>query len=112
MRAGRLDKRVSLERIDPGEDDHGEPLETWSTLAVRWASIEPLNGREYLAKSVENSEVTTRIRLRYDSVSSTLTSADRINHNGTIYSIDGPPINPRMQNAELVLMCVLNDRLN
>lgn len=110
IRPGRMSQKISIERVDSGADSFGEALTTWSTLAVRWASIEPLVGREYMVKSGENSEVTTRIRLRYDSTVATITTADRVNHNGVLYDIDSPPINPQMRNSEIILMCVLNER--
>jgi SPP1 family predicted phage head-tail adaptor len=34
-------------------------------FATAWASIEPLNGREFFAAQQVNAEVTARIRLRY-----------------------------------------------
>lgn len=47
------------------------------------------------------SEVTTRIRLRYRPG---ITSADRVNHEGTLYNITSV-IDYKSRNRELALMC-------
>lgn len=112
MRAGRLNKRVVIERRDSGKNSFSEPVDVWQSLATRSAGIEPLNGKEYFNAVGENSGVTTRIRLRFDAVTATITSADRINHNGTIYEIVSPPINPQERGAEIVLMCEQNGRIS
>lgn len=112
MRAGRLNKRVNIERMTETKNDFGEFEYSWLSIGVRSASIEPLNGKEYFSSIGENSGVTTRIRVRFDSLTATITNADRISHNGTIYNIVSPPINPQERGAELVLMCEQNGRVS
>lgn len=101
MQAGRLDQRVTIERATITQDDWGQVTETWAPLATVWAAVEPLNGREFIAAASVQSEVTTRMRLRYRN---DLASTDRITHEGTVYDIQAI-INPRSGDAELVLMC-------
>ena len=101
MIAGRLDQRVTIERLTYVEDPMGGGIETWAPLATVWAAVEPLNGREFFAASTTLSETTTRIRIRYRAG---LTVVDRINHGGTLYDIQAI-INPRSGDRELVLMC-------
>lgn len=112
MRAGRLNKRAVIERRNAAKNNFGELVDSWQTLATRSIGIEPLNGKEYFNSVGENSGVTTRIRMRFDTITATITSADRINHNGTIYEIVSPPINPNERGAELVLMCEQNGRIS
>ena len=109
MNPGRLNKRVTLLQQTATQNSLGESVESFSNLANRWAAIEPLNGREYFQTSGENSEVTTRIRLRYDSKTQLLTHKDRVLYGSTVYLIESV-INPKQGNAELVLMCVDNER--
>ena len=101
MIAGRLDQRVTIERLTYVEDPMGGGIETWAPLATLWAAVEPLNGREFFAASTTLSETTTRIRVRYRP---DLTVIDRINHGGVLYDITSI-INPRSGDRELVLMC-------
>ena len=111
MRAGKLNKQVTILKYTPATNPHSEPLETFTAAGVRWASVAPLNGREYWQASGENSEVTTRIRLRYDCLTSTITAQDRIRYEGKEQLIVSPPIDPDEKHREIVLMCKLNDRI-
>jgi SPP1 family predicted phage head-tail adaptor len=100
--AGRLDQRVTLERLQPGEpDDYGTTVDEWVSLGTVWAAVEPLAGREYFAAGLMLSEVTTRITLRHRAG---LTVEDRVTHDGRPYNITSV-IDYRSQKRELVLMC-------
>lgn len=101
MSAGRLKERVTIERLTQGQDEIGQPINEWRVLGTVWAAVEPLNGREYLAAGAEQSQVTTRIRIRYFAG---LTSADRVTHEGTQYDIKSV-IDPQTRREEIVLMC-------
>ncbi|MBK5205843.1 MAG: phage head closure protein [Polaromonas sp.] len=75
----------------------------WPTIAAstRSTAVEPLTGREYIAAAAAQSEVMTRIRLRYRPG---LTPADRVSHDGKVYGITSV-IDHRSDHRELVLMC-------
>lgn len=101
MKAGDLGQKISLERIIEGSDELGQPLTEWLPIVNTWAAVEPLAGREYIAAAAIQSEVTTRVRLRYRPG---ITSADRVNHEGRVYNIVSV-IDYRSDHRELVLMC-------
>jgi len=61
----RLNKRVTIQRLEKAPDEYGQPIDIWVDVATVWAAIEPLRGREYFAAMSEHAEVTTRIRIRY-----------------------------------------------
>lgn len=67
MRAGKLRRRASLQRRQVIQDSFGAEVVSWAEFAVVAASVEPLQGREFLAAlgEGEQAEVTTRIRIRY-----------------------------------------------
>lgn len=65
MEAGSLRNRVVIQSKSATQDAFGGETITWSTHATRWASIEPLTGREYLEARQEQAEINLRIRLRY-----------------------------------------------
>jgi SPP1 family predicted phage head-tail adaptor len=111
MRTGRLDKQVQIARHVETTDSHGEMISNTSTFATRWASIEPIVGREYMMGIGANSVVTTRIRLRCDAVTVALTPANLIYFGGTTYDIE-TVINPNMENREIILMCASGVRNN
>jgi SPP1 family predicted phage head-tail adaptor len=101
MSAGRYRHRITIERPISGTDDYGAPIEGWETVGTFAASIEPLTGREYLAAFAIQSEVTTRLRLRF--VAGILPSY-RATYRGTAYDVLSI-INREMRNIELELMC-------
>lgn len=65
MEAGTLRHRITLRKKTVTRDTRGGEVVSRATFATVWASVEPLQGREYFAADKENAEVTHRIRLRY-----------------------------------------------
>ena len=101
MNPGTLDQRVSLERLSGGFDDLGQPIEAWSVLATVWAAVEPQAGREFVAGGAAQTELTTKIRIRW---LAGLTSGDRVTHDGRVYDVQSV-IDYRSAKREIVLMC-------
>ena len=102
MDAGRLDKRISIERHEVGQDETGEPIDAWIPTYSVWASIEPLQGREYIAAMAVQAERTIRIRLRYlPGIVPTM----RVVYQGRVFAIT-TAINVREENIELQLMAL------
>lgn len=65
MRVGKLRHLVTIQQPVEASNEYGEPETSWLIYAQVQASIEPLQGREFLASAGVRSEVTTRIRMRY-----------------------------------------------
>lgn len=68
MRAGQLRHRVRIQqRTESADSTTGALTPSWADITNPYmqASIEPLTGREYHDARAENSEVDTRIRMRY-----------------------------------------------
>jgi SPP1 family predicted phage head-tail adaptor len=107
MRAGRLKDRVELQAATESRDGYGDSSKVWAAMGTRWAGIEPLHGKEFFASEQLNSETTTKIAMRYDSLTKSLTSKHRVKDKATglIYNIVAPPINVRNQNKDIELMC-------
>lgn len=104
MRAGALNKRITIQEKAPTtQNQYGEEVPSWSTVATVWAAIEPLKGREYLEGKQAAAEVSTRIRIRYQP-GITITPAMRIQAGSTIYGILDV-INPSSADRELQMMC-------
>ena len=104
MNAGKLRNRVTVRNlIETQSTITGELVRTWSTvLDGVWASVEPLQGREYFAASQFQSRIDTKVTLRYSTVNIT---PKMIVANGThIYNIESV-INPELKNKEIQLMC-------
>lgn len=65
MRSGTLRHRIQIQQRIHAQDDYGAPSITWSNFADAWASVEPLNSREFIAAQSVQSEVTGKIIIRY-----------------------------------------------
>lgn len=65
MRAGRLDRLVTLQTRTLTRNAYGEQEETWATLAQVWAEKIDLKGREFVAAQQTSADVSTRWRIRF-----------------------------------------------
>lgn len=88
IEAGRFRHRVDFERrIDSQDSETGAVRPIWVSVAQSVpAAIEPLSVREYLAGKALQSEVTTRIVVRYRPG---LNAAMRIKHGGRVFNPQG-----------------------
>lgn len=116
MRSGGMRHRVTIEEVTEGRNSFGEVTKTWGTYATRWASIEPVSGREYFQAKRENTENDVRIRLRWDRRMTEVTTKMRVTYGYPIleespertqtrvFDIEAV-LNLREKNREVVLMC-------
>lgn len=84
MQAGKLDRKIRIERKVPSRDEFGAEIFTWSLLAEVWAQSIPVTGREYFTAAQFVPEASIKFRIRYRS---DLEEADTIVYNGTRYDI-------------------------
>ncbi len=103
MRAGRLRKRVIIERASTAVDEYGEEIETWATLTTVWAGVEPVSGKERIQGGQAKAITTHLIIMRHTDI----TNNDRINLSGRIFNIESV-INRDERNKELQIMAVEN----
>lgn len=101
VNAGKLRHRITLQQQASTKDTHGQVTTTWSDVATLWAAVEPIRGREFFAASQVNSEVTTRIRMRWRSG---VTAAMRVSFDSRIYDIQAVIV-PSEVHDEMQLMC-------
>lgn len=78
MQAGRLFRRVRIERKVLTQSESGDPIETWSALAVRFASIFPLKADEKYTGEQWAAQEQVSINVRYGEIISDLTPLDRV----------------------------------
>ena len=84
MRAGKLDRRITIQRSTTVNNAFNEPVKAWSDLATVGAQQRPNRGAErFTAKEIAGQSVMTfHIRYRAD-----LTVGDRIVYEGRIWNI-------------------------
>lgn len=102
MRGGTLRHRITVQRLvagSPSQNAIGEPDESWTALATRWASVDPLKGRELIAAQQVASEVTGVIRIRH---LAGVTSKMRVVFGARNYDVLAV-VNPDERNRETVM---------
>lgn len=84
VRAGLLDRRVTLERRVEVVDPSGQPVISWVPLATVWARVEPLGGRENFGAQqfVATGDLRFTIRWRAD-----VTPLHRVTYAGVHYDV-------------------------
>ncbi len=84
MRAGRLDRTITIRSITETPDGFGGITRTETVLGTVPAEKTDLTGREYFAAAQVNAEITTRFTIRYGL---TVTPLHRITCDGRDYDI-------------------------
>lgn len=101
MRAGKLRHRIEIQQKTITQDAYGAPVITWTKFADVWASVEPLNSREFFAAQSVQSEVSGKIILRY---LYGITTKMRVVHAGEVYDITGALNDGKSGKEYIVLM--------
>lgn len=93
MRAGPLDRLVTIQRKTLSESPSGEPIESWANIADRRpASMAPVRGEERFGGDQYVASEQIEFRIRYSSSLADLSPLDRV-----IYPAldnEDPPANP------------------
>jgi len=88
LEAGRLNRRITIERPVLAQASDGTTTTTWAVVAkdIR-AGIEPLSVRDFIAANARHSKISARVLIRYRAG---LTAAMRIvADDGTVYQPEG-----------------------
>ncbi len=86
MQAGKLDRRVTIERATMADDGFGQ-TPTWAELATVWASRRDVSDAERFASGEVSAQITTRFRIRWSSVVAGIDPRDRLICEGRTYDI-------------------------
>lgn len=101
MRAGKLDRRIRIERKETSTDSMGGITESYRELATVSAELVPQSARERFLADVERSERMVMFRIRYRrDVKATM----RIAYRNQLYDITGVQEIGRRDGLEI--MCV------
>lgn len=108
MKAGALDRRITILRQGPAFDDgYTTTPGEWETYVARWASWKPANGREVLESQARTAITGGAFWLRYDSETATVTTLDRVQWEGRDWDIVG--VNFLNRNEGIELLVAVND---
>ncbi len=89
LRAGDLDRRITIEHYAETRDPFNNPVKTWHALATVWTAKMDVSDSERLAAQEVGAEITTRFRIRWSPQVSNIDPQDRVRFEGRIYDIVG-----------------------
>ncbi|WP_219209213.1 phage head closure protein [Variovorax boronicumulans] len=84
LRAGKLDRRVTIKRLTDGQDEIGQPVQVWVDVVTVWANIKTNTGLQTIRADKESSAVPASIRIRRRAG---ITAAMRAYEGATVYDI-------------------------
>lgn len=84
--AGKLDKRITIQRNEPKVDEHGVSKRQWKDIKTVWAKVNNLYGKEYWEAKKYEAENTVEFTIRY-SACKDLSIKDRIKFRDKIFNI-------------------------
>lgn len=85
MRAGDLNRKITIQKKGQGTDDWGTPLpNAWVDVCKPWASIKTLSGLGTIKADAQTSVVKTSIRIRYRT---DVVAGMHALHGATVYDI-------------------------
>lgn len=84
MRAGALNKRVTLLQRSVATNSEHEVVQTFADLETVWAEVQDLRGSDFFGARQVVNDLTTRFRIRWRN---DLTTMDRIRYDGRDFDI-------------------------
>lgn len=67
MNPGRLNKRITIERLTRKKHENGEIIEDYEVFKTIWAEIKPVSGNQFFVAKQINSEISHNVYIRYRS---------------------------------------------
>ncbi len=89
VKAGKLRERITIQRRDESAiDAYGNATGAWAALTTRSADIREMPGKEAIESGVLMEVRPATIRIRSDSTTRTITTADRVQARGAVWDIE------------------------
>lgn len=101
MNAGRLNKRITIQRRTPSRAPSGQPVDKWTDHKTLWAEVVCTDSRTATADGVVQHEGLYRFYIRW---TSGITAEMRILWDGRIFELTGPPADWKSNRIGLTLL--------
>ena len=85
MKAGDLRNRITIQLQSNVQDANGEMVNTWSDVALVWASIKHVSGLSAIRSGMDVSSVKASIRIRHRTG---INAGMRILNGDSVYTIE------------------------
>lgn len=87
MRAGELDRRITIQRATTTTNAFNEPVQTWADLVTVAAGKQDVRDSERWAAGEVGADITTRFQIRWSSTVANVDERDRLLFDGRVYGI-------------------------
>lgn len=101
MEAGRLDRRVALQRATTTKNALNEAEETWATFATVWASRQETSDGERQRAAEVGATIDARFQIRWSDQVKSVGPKDRLVCEGRVYDIAGVKEIARREGLEI-----------
>jgi SPP1 family predicted phage head-tail adaptor len=88
LQAGKMDRRITIQRVTLTYDALNNPVETWAALATVWASKLDYIGSENVAAREVGAQMTTAFRIRWSNKVSDVNPKDRLSYDSKTWNIE------------------------
>lgn len=103
MRAGRLDRFITIQRKTVTQSESGEPVEIWNNIdARRPANVSPVRGDEKFSAPEIAALQQTQFTVRYSSLLVDLTPLDRIIYPALDLTASPPEVEEEINTYEIL----------
>lgn len=103
MEAGKLRHRIELQSPQETFNNHGDPIQTWTTRYCRWAEVRPATGREIFRAQKVEGQVDTTVTLRGEELTG-LKPKWRVKFGSRLFGIEAI-INDLERDIMVMLIC-------
>lgn len=105
MKAGKLDRRITVQRQGPAVDDgYTTQPGALTDYCIRWASWKPANGRETFESQGNEAKAGGTFWLRYDGLTSAILATDVVLFEGRTWEIKAVQQLGRREGVELIVV--------
>ena len=103
--AGKLDKRVLLQRPENSKDSLGGIVSTWTDVGWLWANLSYLSGREFLKNGLNTESCNVSVQVRKSKLTAGISPEWRFVYQGEVFNIQA--VLPDSVHAEMInLPCI------
>ena len=102
MEAGKLNKRICIQRPVKSRAPSGQEVITWADIATVWAGIKCTHAKEVSGDGIIVHEGLYRITIRWRG---DITAECRVLYGSRVFSLIAPPADWEGNRAGLTLIC-------
>jgi SPP1 family predicted phage head-tail adaptor len=109
LQAGKLDRRITIQRATLTYDDLNNPVETWADHTTVWGAKLDYVGSENVAAHEVGAQMTTAFRIRWSNKVSDVNPKDRLSFDSKTWNIENVKEIGRKEGLEISAIARTDD---